>query len=131
MEIQVKLIGVSLILLALVHFIFPKYFDWKKDLASLSLINREMMWIHTFFIALAVLLIGLLCISSVDQLLYTILGKRISLGIGVFWTCRLIIQFFGYSKELWQGKIFETLVHILFSLLWLYLSVFFLYIYFK
>jgi hypothetical protein len=55
----------------------------------------------------------------------TALGKRISLGIGVFWCARLIIQFFGYSSRLWKGKTFETTVHIVLALFWTYLTIVF------
>jgi hypothetical protein len=126
MEIHYKLIGVLLMALALVHVIFPKYFHWKEELKSLSLINRQMMTVHTFFIALVVFLMGMLCLTSTTELIETNLGKTISLGLGIFWSTRLFIQFFGYSTELWKGKTFETIVHILFSLLWTYLSVVFL-----
>jgi len=126
MEIHYKIIGVLLMALALVHVIFPKYFKWKEELKSLSLINRQMMTVHTFFIALVVFLMGLLCLTSTTDLIETKLGKTISLGLGIFWSTRLFIQFFGYSTELWKGKTFETIVHILFSLLWTYLSVVFL-----
>ena len=111
--------------LALVHIIFPKYFNWKEELKSLSLINRQMMTIHTFFIALTVFLMGLLCLTSAAELTETRLGKTISLGLGIFWSLRLIIQFFGYSPKLWKGKRYETIIHILFSALWLYLSIIF------
>jgi hypothetical protein len=72
-----------------------------------------------------VFLMGLLCLSSADELIETSLGKKIALGLGVFWSIRLFIQFFGYSADLWKGKAFETLVHILFSLLWAYVSIVF------
>ena len=49
MEIHLKIIGTLLIALALIHLVFPKYFNWKTELQSLSLINRQMMSIHTFF----------------------------------------------------------------------------------
>jgi len=126
MEIHYKIIGVLLMALAVVHVIFPKYFKWKEELKSLSLINRQMMTVHTFFIALVVFLMGLLCLTSTTDLIETKLGKTISLGLGIFWSTRLFIQFFGYSTELWKGKTFETIVHILFSLVWTYLSVVFL-----
>lgn len=126
MEIHFKIIGILLIGLSLVHVIFPKYFNWKTELSSLSLINRQMMYVHTFFIASVVFLIGLLCLTSSKELISTDLGKRITLGLGIFWTVRLFIQFFGYSSTLWRGKTLETTIHILFSLLWTYLSIIFL-----
>lgn len=131
MDIHFKIIGVLLIALALFHFVFPKYFKWDEELKSLSIINRQMMIFHTFFIALTVFLMGLLCLTSSNELIETDFGKRISLGIGVFWAIRLFIQFFGYSSKLWKGKTFETVIHIVFSLLWIYLSVVFLVTYFN
>jgi len=106
----------------MVHIVFPKYFNWEKELGSLSLINRQLIWVHTFFIALTIFMMGLLCLTSAADITGTDLGKKISLGLAVFWTIRLFIQFFGYSSKLWKGKTFETSVHILFAFLWTYLS---------
>jgi hypothetical protein len=126
MQIHLKVIGFLLIVLALVHIAFPKYFNWDKELKSLSLINRQMMTVHTFFIAFTLFLTGLLCLTSSSELVETTLGKKVSLGFGIFWTVRLFIQFFGYSTDLWKGKAFETTIHIIFSLLWAYFSILFL-----
>jgi hypothetical protein len=130
MEIHFKIAGALLVTLALVHGIFPKYFKWKTELKPLSLINRQMMQVHTFFIALILLLMGLLCLTSAKELSETSLGKKISLGLAIFWTARLLIQFFGYSSDLWKGKKFETFAHIVFSIFWMYLSVIFTKTYF-
>lgn len=122
MEIHLKIIGLLLCVLALAHVAFPRYFNWKTEMQTLSLINRQMMIVHTFFIALTVFLMGLLCFTSSKELINTRLGQTIALGFAIFWSIRLLIQFFGYSAELWKGKTFETSIHIIFSLLWLYLS---------
>ncbi|WP_316820536.1 hypothetical protein [Pedobacter gandavensis] len=126
MEIHYKIIGVLLIALSFVHLVFPKYFNWTEELSALSLANRQIMYIHTFFIALVVFLIGLLCLTSSNELVSNSFGKKIAFGIGIFWLIRLYIQFFGYSSKLWKGKTFETVVHVVFSLFWAYLSVVFL-----
>lgn len=122
MQLHLHIIGTLLIGVALLHLIFPKYFNWQKELVSLSLINRQLVMVHTFFIALTVLLMGLLCLTAATELTGTMLGKKISFGLAVFWTIRLFIQFFGYSSKLWKGKPFETKVHIFFALLWAYVS---------
>ena len=126
MVLQLKAIGFLLIILALLHAAFARYFKWRTDFAPVSLINRQMMYVHTFFVALMVLLMGLLCLTSAPELVGTPLGRRVALGCGVFWLARLLIQFFGYSSELWRGKRFETGVHIVFAGFWSYLSVVFL-----
>lgn len=125
METHFRIIGILLMVLALVHVIFPRYFKWKEELKGLSLINKQVMGVHTFFIALTVFLMGVLCFTSANELIETHLGKRISLGLGVFWSIRLLVQFFVYSPKLWKGKPFETLVHVCFSMLWVYLSLVF------
>lgn len=128
MEIHIEIIGVLMIILAHVHIIFPKYFNWKTELKPLSLINRQMMTVHTFFIALFVLLIGLLCLTSAKDLIETRLGNTICTGLALFFTIRLFFQFFIYSSELWRGKKVETSIHVLFSLFWLYASGVFIWI---
>ncbi len=125
MELHLHIIGIALMTLAVVHVIFPKYFDWKKDLSSLSLINREMFYVHTFFIALGVFLMGLLCLVASSEIVETALGQKVAFGFAIFWFVRLLIQFFGYSSVLWKGKTFESIVHVVFSLFWGYLSVVF------
>jgi hypothetical protein len=129
MELHLKIIGLLLIVLAFIHVSFPKYFNWKKELASLSLINNQMMYVHTFFVAIVVLLMGLLCFFCSADITNTKLGKQLSLGLFIFWGLRLIFQFFVYSPKLWRGKSFETAMHIVFSLLWIYLTAIFLLIY--
>jgi hypothetical protein len=125
MELQIRIIGGLLVLLALLHLFFPRYFKWKKEFDSLTLINRQMVYVHMFFVALGVFLLGLLCLTSSEALLTTTLGRRISLGIGIFWAARLYVQFFVYSATLWKGKTFETIIHIVLALFWAYISIIF------
>jgi hypothetical protein len=106
----------------MMHAGFPRKFAWKMEFASVSMMNRQMMYVHTFFIALTLLLMGILCLTSSQDLVTTSLGRRVLLGFAIFWFARLLIQFFGYSSELWRGKRFETIVHVVFSLIWSYFT---------
>jgi hypothetical protein len=126
MEVYLNIAGFLLVALALIHIGFPRYFEWRKDLGSITLINRQMMYIHTFFIGFVVLLMGILCLTSSKEILETVLGKRIALGFSIFWTLRLFIQFIGYSPRLWKGKTFETAMHVVFTIIWVYLSALFI-----
>ena len=129
MELHLKIIGIILVMLAAVHIVFPQYFKWRKELQSLSLVNIQMMYVHTFFVAFMVFLMGLLCFFCANDIIHTYLGKQLSLGLFIFWGLRLLFQFFVYSPKLWKGKRFETTMHIVFSLLWVYLSTVFLLIF--
>jgi hypothetical protein len=129
MELHLKITGLLLITLSLMHIVIPRYFRWRQELTSLSLITRQILYVHTFFIALIVLLMGLLCISYPHELLYNPLGRVITLGLFVFWLTRLIFQFFVYSPEAWRGKKFESIMHVIFSITWSYFTFVFLFSY--
>lgn len=122
METQLKIIGFFLVVLALLHAGFARYFGWQREFAPVSLINRQMMYVHTFFVAFTVLLMGLFCLTSATELMSTPLGHKVALGCGIFWLARLLVQFVGYSPQLWRGKRFETIVHVVFVAGWAYLS---------
>ncbi|MEC5142452.1 hypothetical protein [Chitinophaga sp. 212800010-3] len=126
MELHIKITGYLLVILSFVHLVFPKYFNWKKEFSKVSLLSRQIMYVHTFFIGLIVFLMGICCIYAPDDILHTKLGHMFAIGLFIFWGCRLLFQFFVYSPELWRGKRMETAVHIVFSLLWAYFSAVFL-----
>jgi hypothetical protein len=129
MEIHLKIVGCLLIALSLMHIGIPKYFKWEQEITSLSLITKQILYVHTFFIAFIVLLIGLLCLNYSHELVYDPFGRIISLGLFGFWLTRLIFQFFVYSPKVWRGKKFETAMHVVFALTWTYLTGVFLFAY--
>ena len=120
--LHLRAIGAILVALALVHVIFPRYFRWATELASLSLINRQLMVVHTFFVAWVVGLMGLLSLLEAPALVETPLGRRVCAGLALFWGARWYAQHFVYSPTLWRGKRFETTVHVLFTLLWTWVT---------
>lgn len=123
---HLRLVGVVMVGLACLHVTFPRRFGWTAQLAGLSLINRQLMKVHTFFVGWMVLLMGVLCLTQASELADTTLGKRISLGLGLFWGARWYVQHFVYSPELWRGKRFETGIHVVFSLVWAWMTLIFL-----
>lgn len=125
MELHLRIIGWLLLALSVLHLFFPRYFNWKEELERLQLINKQMMQVHTLFVVLVVILMGLLCLVITPEEVGSPLGSKIMLGFGVFWLVRLAVQFFWYSPKLWKGKTFETGVHLVFSMLWLYLTIVF------
>ncbi len=122
LQLHIQIIGYIFIVLAFTHLVFPKKFAWRENLKPLSLLNRQLMYVHTFFIALFVLLNGLLFISCADELLSgNRLAKFVNAGFFIFWFLRLLFQHFVYARALWVGKRVETGWHIFFSMLWLYI----------
>ena len=118
MTLALQVAGVLQLALALVHVIFPRYFHWAEELPRLSLVNAEMMRVHTLFVALTVAGFGLLSVGWAGDIAGTPFGRTFAVAVGLFWAVRLVVQFVGYSGELWRGKRFETGVHVAFVVLW-------------
>lgn len=108
--------------LALLHVGFPRYFHWREELSRISLVNAEMMRVHTLFVALTVAGIGVLSLGWAGEIAGTPFGRVFAKAASIFWVVRLAVQFVGYSPELWRGKPFETVVHVVFALLWVALT---------
>lgn len=55
---HLKVVGGLLVALGLAHGVFSRYFKWKEELAQLSLLTRQILLVHCFFIALLLVMMG-------------------------------------------------------------------------
>ena len=123
LAIHLQIVGILLILLGLSHVFFNRYFQWERELATVSLLTRQVFFVHSFFIGLVVALFGALSFFYADALLQpTRLNRAILAGMAMFWLCRLLAQFFAYDSAIWRGDRFRTFMHVAFALLWCYVS---------
>ena len=123
LTIHLQIVGAMLLLLGVSHAFFNRYFKWSRELAGLSLFTRRVFYVHAFFIALGVALAGVGSIFYARALLEPdSLSRAILAGLVVFWLCRLLAQFFAYDAAIWRGNRFRTSMHVLFSLLWIYVT---------
>ena len=119
--LHLKVVGGLLVTLALANTQFGLYFKWKNELAQVSLLTRQIFQVHGFFIALIVGMMGVCSLFYTDALLASGALSRIVLaGLVVFWISRLAIQFFVYDPAIWRGRRFYTVMHVVFSILWIY-----------
>lgn len=122
-EFHLRLAGALQLALAALHLDFPRRFDWKHELPRLSRLNRQIFVVHTIFIAIVLLMFGGLSLFGSSAFLQpTPLSRLVLGGIAAFWALRLVFQWFVYDSRLWRGNAFNTRVHVLFSVLYLYLS---------
>ena len=123
LNFQLQAIGVFQIVLALMHLTFARRFNWRTETARLSLLNRQIFYVHTFFICVVLMLFGLLNLTCTNELMTPgALARTVLLGITVFWTIRWLIQFFVYDARLWKGQRLNTVMHIVFASVWTYFS---------
>lgn len=123
LQCQIKIAGILLFALAAMHLFLPRYFHWPAELRRLSLINRQIFIAHCAFIVLMLVLMGALSVFYAPLLVRpSDLGKVVLGGLAIFWTLRAVAQWFFYSSALWRGQKFNTCMHVLFSVLWVYFA---------
>jgi hypothetical protein len=122
-EFHLRLVGVLMLVLAALNVYLPRYFNWRTELASLSLINRQIMRVHAGFICvLLVMFAGLALLCTRDLLEPTRLARTLLVALAAFWFLRLLTQWFVYDRSLWRGRRFETIVHLVFTAVWTYFA---------
>ena len=120
---HLKLAGTGLILLAISHIGIARHLRWKEDFARVTLVNRQIFYVHCFFLMVILVLMGLLSIFYTAELLErSPLSRAVLVGLSVFWFIRLAFQWLVYDKSLWRGHGFNTAVHWFFTGVWLYLA---------
>ena len=123
LSIHLQIVGILLVLLGLSHAFFNRYFGWEQELAAVSLLTRRVFFVHSFFIALGVVLAGAVSFVYADALLRpTALNRALLAAMVTFWLCRLLAQFFAYDSAIWRGDRFRTFMHVAFALIWCYVT---------
>jgi hypothetical protein len=123
LALDLRVVGLLLVALGIAHGFFDRHFGWRQELSKVSLFTRQVFYVHHFFIALVVAMMGVLVIVLPETLIQGgILSVTVDVGLCLFWGIRLYCQLFVYREELWRGKQFETAVHLCFTVFWIYCS---------
>ena len=78
----------------------PKVLDWKGSLEKLDGLFRQLVWVHGAFIVLVIIGFGVLSIVLAGDLASgTPLARGMCLFISLFWSARLIVQFFVFDAK--------------------------------
>jgi hypothetical protein len=121
--IHLRIVGILLVLLGLSHAFFDRYFGWEQELSVVSLLTRRVFFVHSFFIALGVVLAGAVSFMYADAFVRpAALSRGLLAAMATFWLCRLLAQFFAYDSAIWRGDRFRTSMHVAFALLWCYVT---------
>lgn len=126
LAILLRVAGAGLILLAVLHIPISRHLRWREESARMSLTSASVFRVHTFFICVVLVLMGLPALMAPQIFLErSSAGAWLTWSMAFFWGLRLLVQFFVYPSELWRGKRFETAMHVWFSLVWMSLAVVF------
>jgi hypothetical protein len=126
LAILLRIAGAMLLLLAAMHGPISRGLKWSEESLLLSPVNAAIFRVHTLFICLILLLMGLPCIADPWVFLQrTRAGSWLAWTFAAFWTARLYVQLFVFPRTLWLGKRFETKVHFIFTVIWIFLAALF------
>jgi len=122
-ELHLRVVGVLLLALVALNLYVPRRFNWRGELATLSLLNRQIFQVHAAFICVILVMFAALALLYPRELLEpTPLARAILAGLAAFWLLRLLTQWFVYDPRLWRGRRFETIVHLVFTGVWTYFA---------
>jgi len=85
--------------------------------------TRQIFFVHCGFIVMLLILQAVLLLAVPQALVEpTTAGLALLVGLTVFWVYRLFAQLFMYERRLWIGNRLHTIVHVVFTAIWCYLS---------
>jgi len=118
--------GVIMAALVALNVYVPVRFCWREEMARLSLLNRQVFQAHSIFLVLTLGLFSALLLTCAEALAEpTRLARAVLIGLTIFWGLRLLMQFFFYSPRIWRGHRLNTVMHVVFSAIWIYFTALF------
>ena len=101
-ELLLTIGGIYNLGFAIFHLLFWKIFKWKKDLASLTYVNRSIMQILNLRLTYVFLVMAYVSFGFQMDLTITKLGQTLLIAFSLFWFMRMIEQviFFGVKNRI-------------------------------
>ncbi len=84
--------GIFNICFGILHLFFWKLFDWKHDLQKISYYNRATLQILNLRMIYVFISVGFIIVLFRADIMYSVLGDAILVGVLLFWLGRLIEQ---------------------------------------
>jgi hypothetical protein len=121
--VHLRVVGVVMASLVVVNLVVPRRFHWREEMSRLSLLNRQIFQAHNVFLILTLALFSALLLTSGAALLeQTRLSRAVLAGLTIFWGLRMLMQWYFYSPLIWRGHRFNTVMHYVFSVVWVYVT---------
>ena len=105
-EILLVIGGIYNLLFAVFHLLFWKIFDWKNDLALLTLVNRAIMQVINLCLTFVFIIFGVISLLHPNQMIGTDLGRTLIFLIAIFWFLRAVEQIIFFKMKNWLSWAF-------------------------
>ncbi len=78
----------------------PRALDWRTTLAPLPKLLRQMFWVYGIFIVITIIAFGVLTFLNAPAMAAgEPVARSLAIFIAVFWTARLVVQFFVFDAR--------------------------------
>jgi hypothetical protein len=99
LPLSIQTAGILQLVIAFANFFAPRKLYYRKNLALVSPIIRQIFTIHCIYIVIVLTGLGLLCLFFPHELCgASALGRFLCAFLAVFWGLRVPIQFFYYDR---------------------------------
>lgn len=89
----IRVAGVAQLGILVASSLVPFRLNWKRDLASLPTLHRQMYWTYGGYVVLGIVFLGAVSIACADELASgSRLGRAVCLYGLIFWGARLPLQ---------------------------------------
>ena len=113
-ELFVISCGIFNISFGILHLFFWKLFEWKTDLQKISFYNRVTIQILNLRMIYAFVSVGAILILFKYEIMYSVLGYVILVGVFLFWVGRLVEQLIFLREK--SAKVISLTIIIIFGL---------------
>jgi len=122
-QTSIQLAGTLQLIIAAANFFAPAKFHYRENLTKVSPIIRQIFTVHSIYIVLVLIGLGLICLLFPDDLCgASALGKFLCGFLAIFWGLRVALQFTYYDRAVKQENPLGTLC---FGTAFIYLAVIF------
>jgi hypothetical protein len=121
LSFHLRIAGALLLCVAVSHVVLPRALGWAVELQNVSLMTRQVSYVHTYFIGLMCGLFGLAAtLLTSDLLAPDRLATAILVGALSVWGSRLFAELCVFDSSLWRGRALTVAGHLAFVVLWSY-----------
>jgi len=105
-ETLIQVGGFYNITLVVFHVLFWRIFDWKKDLQSLTILNRAIIQVLNISLTIVFVVFAYISFVHTEELLNSKLGFSIVILMSLFWFARAFQQIVFFKLKHWVSWAF-------------------------
>ena len=93
LETAIRLVGWGQLCVLVASALVPQQLDWRRRLADLPLLVRQLFWVYGGYVVLSIVSLGLICATQAHELATgSSLARAFCAYATLFWGIRLALQ---------------------------------------